>query len=93
MLSSGAVDAVVNNVALVRPAMLGSVDLDHLVDVYDVNVRVAVQVTQAALPAMTAQGLGADHQRHQHGHGRQGRPDLLRRRQGRARVLLPRLGR
>jgi 3-oxoacyl-[acyl-carrier protein] reductase len=58
VLSGGTVDAVVNNVALVRPAMIGSVDLDHLADVYDLNVRVAVQVTQAALPAMTAQAWG-----------------------------------
>ncbi|MDT7643597.1 MAG: hypothetical protein QOC75_597, partial [Pseudonocardiales bacterium] len=52
VLRGGAVDAVVNNVGLVRPAMIGSVDLDDLADVYDLNVRVAVQVTQAVLPAM-----------------------------------------
>jgi NAD(P)-dependent dehydrogenase (short-subunit alcohol dehydrogenase family) len=58
VLGSGPVDAVVNNVGLVRPAMLGSVELDDLADVYDLNVRVAVQVTQAALPAMTERGWG-----------------------------------
>src|SRR3954451_5767828 len=58
VLSDGGVDAVVNNVAAVRPAMLGSGDLDDLAAVYDLNVRVAVQVTQAALPSMIAAGWG-----------------------------------
>jgi NAD(P)-dependent dehydrogenase (short-subunit alcohol dehydrogenase family) len=49
---------VVNNVALVRAAPLGSVDLDDLIEVYDLNVRVAVQVTQAALPGMKARSWG-----------------------------------
>ena len=47
-----------NNVGLVRPAKLGAVDLDDLATVFDVNVRVAVQATQAVLPGMLAQGWG-----------------------------------
>jgi 3-oxoacyl-[acyl-carrier protein] reductase len=58
VLADGEVDAVVNNVGLVLPAMIGSVDLDHLGAAYDVNVRVAVQLVQAALPGMTARGWG-----------------------------------
>lgn len=58
VLTAGQVDAVVNNVGLVRPAMLGMVDLDDLAAVFDVNVRVAVQTTQAALPGMLTQGWG-----------------------------------
>ena len=58
VLTAGPVDAVVNNVGLVRPAMLGMVDLDDLAAVLDVNVRVAVQTTQAALPGMLTQGWG-----------------------------------
>ncbi|MGW7633654.1 SDR family NAD(P)-dependent oxidoreductase [Streptomyces griseoincarnatus] len=52
----GPVDAVVNIVGLVRPASVHEADLDDLYAVYDVTVRVAVQVVQAALPAMTAHG-------------------------------------
>ncbi|GHH73895.1 short-chain dehydrogenase [Streptomyces sulfonofaciens] len=58
VLSGGTVDAVVNNVGLVRLAELGSIDLDDLAPVYDLNVRVAVQTAQAALPGMKAQGWG-----------------------------------
>jgi 3-oxoacyl-[acyl-carrier protein] reductase len=58
LLTTGPVDALVNNVGLVRPAMLGKVDLDDLGAVFDVNVRVAVQATQAVLPGMLTQGWG-----------------------------------
>ena len=58
ILDAGSVDALVNNVGLVRPAKLGMVDLDDLAAVFDVNVRVAVQSTQAVLPGMLAQGWG-----------------------------------
>jgi 3-oxoacyl-[acyl-carrier protein] reductase len=58
VLEAGPVDAVVNNVGLVRPAYLPDVNLDDLHDVYDLTVRVAVQVTQAVLPGMTAQRWG-----------------------------------
>lgn len=58
VLRGGPVDAVVNNVGLVRPAMLDDVDLDDLAAVFDLNVRVAVQATQSALPGMRARGWG-----------------------------------
>lgn len=58
VLSERPVDAVVNNVGFVRMGRIGSIDLDHLFDTYDLNVRVAVQVTQAALPGMLATGWG-----------------------------------
>jgi NAD(P)-dependent dehydrogenase (short-subunit alcohol dehydrogenase family) len=58
VLRGGPVDGVVNNVGLVRPAMIGSVDLDDLAAVYDLNVRVAVQVTQAVLPGMIERNWG-----------------------------------
>jgi 3-oxoacyl-[acyl-carrier protein] reductase len=56
--AAGPIDAVVNNVGFVRFGRIGSIDLDHLFDTYDVNVRVAVQTVQAALPGMLAAGWG-----------------------------------
>lgn len=53
-----AVDAVVNNVGLVRPQRLGSVTLDDLAQVLDLNLRTAVQTAQAALPGMRRRGWG-----------------------------------
>lgn len=58
VLDAGPIDGVVNNVGLVRPALLGQVDLDDLMAVYNLNVRAAVQVTQAALPGMLQRGWG-----------------------------------
>jgi NAD(P)-dependent dehydrogenase (short-subunit alcohol dehydrogenase family) len=58
VLASGAVDGVVNNVGMVRPAALGAVELGDLDAVLDLTVRVAVQITQAALPGMLAQRWG-----------------------------------
>jgi 3-oxoacyl-[acyl-carrier protein] reductase len=58
VLEAGPVDAVVNNVGLVRPAYLPDVNLDDLHDVYDLTVRVAVQAVQAVLPGMTAKRWG-----------------------------------
>lgn len=52
------VDAVVNNVGLVKPEPLGDVDLASLYEVLDLNVRVAVQVTQAFIPSMKARKDG-----------------------------------
>jgi 3-oxoacyl-[acyl-carrier protein] reductase len=52
------IDAVVNNVGLVRPQLLDEVTLDALDAVLDVNVRTALQLTQAALPAMRQGGWG-----------------------------------
>jgi NAD(P)-dependent dehydrogenase (short-subunit alcohol dehydrogenase family) len=58
VLASGPVDAVVNNVASVAPASLGDVDLGDLASVFDLNVRTAVQLVQAALPGMKERGWG-----------------------------------
>lgn len=58
IIRGGAVDAVVNNVGFARFGRLGSIELDHLVEAYDMNVRTAVQVAQAALPGMLAAGWG-----------------------------------
>jgi 3-oxoacyl-[acyl-carrier protein] reductase len=58
VVAAGPIDAVVNNVGFVRLGRIGSIDLDHLFDTYDLNVRVAIQVTQAALPGMLAAGWG-----------------------------------
>ena len=52
------IDAVVNNVGLVRPQAIGAVTLDALATVLDLNLRTAVQTVQAALPGMKARGWG-----------------------------------
>lgn len=52
------VDAIVNNVGVVRPQPLGEVELGDFYEVYDLNVRAAVQVTQAFVPGMKARQAG-----------------------------------
>lgn len=52
------VDGIVNNVGLVKPEPLGEVDLSSLYEVLDLNVRVAVQVTQAFVASMKARKEG-----------------------------------
>lgn len=52
------VDAVVNNVGIMLPEPLGEIDLASLYQVFDLNVRVAVQVTQAFIPSMKARKEG-----------------------------------
>jgi NAD(P)-dependent dehydrogenase (short-subunit alcohol dehydrogenase family) len=52
------VDAVVNNVGLVLPQPLGSVELASLYNVLDLNVRVAVQVAQAFVESMKVRQSG-----------------------------------
>ncbi|MCC2596408.1 SDR family oxidoreductase [Pusillimonas sp. MFBS29] len=52
------VDAVVNNVGLVKPEPLGEIDLASLYQVLDLNVRVAVQVTQTFVSSMKARKQG-----------------------------------
>lgn len=52
IVGHAAVHAVVNNVGFARFGRLGSIELDHLFDTYNLNVRAAVQVVQAALPGM-----------------------------------------
>ena len=58
IVGAGRIDAVVNNVGFARFARIGSIELDHLFDTYDMNVRTAVQVVQAALPGMISAGWG-----------------------------------
>lgn len=53
-----AVDGVVNNVGLVRPARLAEVTLAALDEVLRVNLHPALLAVQATLPGMTAQGWG-----------------------------------
>jgi 3-oxoacyl-[acyl-carrier protein] reductase len=49
---------VVNCAGLNIPESLGEVNLDNLAKVYEVNVRAAVQCTQAVLPAMKIRRYG-----------------------------------
>jgi NAD(P)-dependent dehydrogenase (short-subunit alcohol dehydrogenase family) len=56
--SDNRIDAVVNNVGLVRPQSLEDVSLGVLDAVLDLNLRTAIQLAQAAVPAMRAQGWG-----------------------------------
>lgn len=52
------VDAIVNNVGGVQPQPIGEVDLAALYEVFDLNVRAAVQVVQTFLPSMKARQEG-----------------------------------
>ncbi|MCV7283059.1 SDR family oxidoreductase [Mycolicibacterium flavescens] len=58
IVASAPVDAVVNNFGFARFGRIGDIDLDHLSDTYDLNVRTAIQVVQAALPGMLAARWG-----------------------------------
>ncbi|KAF2393595.1 MULTISPECIES: SDR family oxidoreductase [Pseudomonas] len=51
-------DGLVNNVGLVRPQVLGEIDLDTFDDVMRVNLHSALQATQTLLPNMRAKGWG-----------------------------------
>jgi 3-oxoacyl-[acyl-carrier protein] reductase len=52
------VDAIVNNVGIALPQSLGSIDLQSLQAVYDLNVRTAVQITQGFIEKMKNRGWG-----------------------------------
>ncbi|MBO1415249.1 SDR family oxidoreductase [Streptomyces sp. FH025] len=52
------VDAVVNNAGIVLPEPLGGIALDSLQAVLDLNVRAAVQTTQAFVDGMKERGWG-----------------------------------
>ncbi|MFE5088510.1 SDR family oxidoreductase [Streptomyces mirabilis] len=58
VMGAGPVDAVVNNVGMVRPAPVGEVALSDLDAVLDMNVRTAVQIVQAVLPGMLERSWG-----------------------------------
>ncbi|MDX5445809.1 MAG: SDR family oxidoreductase [Zoogloeaceae bacterium] len=51
-------DGIVNNVGLVRPALLADVTLPDLDEVFQVNLHPALAVVQAALPGMKARRWG-----------------------------------
>ncbi len=51
-------DGLVNNVGIVRPAPLEEITAKDLREVFDMNVRAALQCTQALTPAMKAKGYG-----------------------------------
>ena len=53
-----AIDGLVNNVGLVRPAALPDIRLEDMRAVFDLNLRPAVQAAQAVLPAMRAAKFG-----------------------------------
>ncbi len=58
LASQHAIVGVLNNVGLVRPAPLEEVTLADLDAVLDLNLRVALQTVQSALPHMKAEGWG-----------------------------------
>jgi 3-oxoacyl-[acyl-carrier protein] reductase len=58
VLAGGTIDAVVNNAGIALFGRIGSIELDDLFVTYDLNVRAAIQVVQAALPGMQAAGWG-----------------------------------
>jgi NAD(P)-dependent dehydrogenase (short-subunit alcohol dehydrogenase family) len=58
IVADAPVAAVVNNVGFARFGVIGSIELEHLFEAYDLNVRTAVQVVQAVLPGMRAAGWG-----------------------------------
>ncbi|NLC37569.1 MAG: SDR family oxidoreductase [Alcaligenaceae bacterium] len=52
------VDGIVNNVGALDHAPLGEIELAQLYESFDINVRVAVQVTQAFVAAMKSRRAG-----------------------------------
>ncbi|UCH72760.1 MAG: SDR family oxidoreductase [Rhodospirillales bacterium] len=58
IVSQHAVSGLVNNIGVNRVQMLGAVELEKFDEVIDINLRVAVQCTQAVLPAMRDRGYG-----------------------------------
>jgi NAD(P)-dependent dehydrogenase (short-subunit alcohol dehydrogenase family) len=56
--SSCFVDAIVNNVGISSPEPLGKIDLNALRTVYELNVRSAVQITQAFIESMQKKKWG-----------------------------------
>lgn len=52
------IGAIVNNVGIALPQSLGKIDLNSLQSVYDLNVRTAVQITQAFVDSMKQRQWG-----------------------------------
>lgn len=57
-LAGGPITRLVNNVGVIRPKRLEETSFDDLVAVMEVNVRCALQCTQALLPSMRGSGFG-----------------------------------
>jgi 3-oxoacyl-[acyl-carrier protein] reductase len=53
-----AITGLINNVGLSQGQLLGEIELSDLSNVLDLNLRPAVQLTQAVLPAMKQAGWG-----------------------------------
>ncbi|VVE26010.1 SDR family oxidoreductase [Pandoraea nosoerga] len=58
ILAASRIDAVINNAGIALPQKLESLDLPSLEAVFDLNVRAAVQVTQACLPSLKQSSAG-----------------------------------
>lgn len=58
VLAAGPIDGVLNNVGIVRPQLVGDINLEDWDAVQDITVRSAIQTVQAALPGMTERGWG-----------------------------------
>lgn len=52
------IDAIINNVGIANPEPLGSISLSSLHNVYDLNVRVAVQIVQGFMNCMKEKSWG-----------------------------------
>ncbi len=57
-LAGGPITRLVNNVGVVRPKRLEETSFDDLAAVMEINVRCALQCTQALLPSMRGAGFG-----------------------------------
>lgn len=58
LAARGSVLGIVNNVGIARHEKFGTIDPDAFSTVMDLNVRPALQLTQALLPGMRAAGFG-----------------------------------
>lgn len=58
LAASCAIDGLVNNVGVVKPAPLEEINLDDMRKVFDLNVRAAVQAVQAVSPGMKERRYG-----------------------------------
>ncbi|HZA49422.1 MAG TPA: SDR family oxidoreductase [Myxococcaceae bacterium] len=58
ILAAFPVTRLVNNVGGVMPEKLGAIDLQRMAALFDLNVRTAVQATQAVLPGMREREFG-----------------------------------
>jgi 3-oxoacyl-[acyl-carrier protein] reductase len=57
-LAGGPLDGVLNNVGIVRPQLLGEIDLTDFEAVMDITVRSSIQTVQALMPGMIERGWG-----------------------------------